>query len=89
MTRTELRVNAQGRVTIPAPLRNELGFGPGIAVVAYVEDGRLVLEQRAHVLERLQNEVLAADAQSSSHVSAVDELIADRRAEAAREGTRP
>jgi len=89
MTRTELQVNPQGRVTIPAPLRNELGFEPGTTVVAYVEDGRLVLEHRAHVLERLQNEVLAAAARSSGRGSAVDELIADRRAEAAEQRSRP
>jgi AbrB family looped-hinge helix DNA binding protein len=89
MTRAELEVNPQGRVTIPVTLRNELGFQPGTTVVAYVEDGRLVLEHRAHVLERLQNEVLAADARSGSRESAVDELIADRRAEAASEETQP
>ncbi len=86
MTHAEVRVNPQGRVTIPAPLRTELGFAPGTTVVAYVEDGRLVLEHRAHVLDRLQQDVLAAAA-STGHgsASAVDELLAERRAEAAAE----
>jgi len=73
-------------VTIPAPLRAELGFTPGTTVVAYVQDGRLVLEHRAHVLERLQQDVLAAAAGSGHESgSVVDELLADRRAEAAAE----
>jgi AbrB family looped-hinge helix DNA binding protein len=86
MTRSELQVNLQGRVTIPAALRNELGFEPGTTVVAYVEAGRLVLEHRAHLLNRLQNDVLAAAARSGATGSAVDSLIADRRAEAADDG---
>ena len=89
VTRAELEVNPQGRVTIPATLRNELGFRPGTTVVAYVEGGRLVLEHRDHVLARLQNEVLAAAARGGSRGSVVDELIADRRAEAAAEESRP
>lgn len=73
-------------MTIPAPLRTELGFAPGTTVVAYVEDGRLVLEHRTHVLERLQQDVLAAAAGSGHESgSVVAELLAERRAEAAAE----
>jgi len=76
-------------VTIPAPLRSALGFEPGTTVVAYVEDGRLVLEGRAHVLARLQNDVLAAAAHSGeARGSVVDELLAERRAEVAAEDAR-
>jgi AbrB family looped-hinge helix DNA binding protein len=82
MTHADLLVNDQGRVTIPAPLRQELGLRPGSRVVAYVENGRLVLEDRDHLLARVQDEVARANKGSTS---AVDELIADRRAEAARE----
>lgn len=85
MTHAELRVNPQGRVTIPASLRSALGFEPGTNVVAYVEDGRLVLEHRDHLLARLQNDVLAAAARSGRDGSAVDELIEERRAQAADE----
>lgn len=85
MTHAELQVNPQGRVTIPAPLRSVLGFEPGTTVVAFVEDGRLVLEHRAHVLDRLQNDVLVAAARSGHGGSVVDELLAERRAEAAGE----
>lgn len=89
MTQSELLVNPQGRVTIPAPLRAELGFEPGTTVIAYVEGGRLVLENRAHALQRLQQDVLAAAARQGDRGSAVDELIADRRRAAAVEGARP
>ena len=89
VTHSELRVNPQGRVTIPAPLRSALGFEPGTTVVVYVEDGRLVLEHRAHLLDRLQNDVLAAAERSGRGGGAVDELIAERRAEAADEESRP
>lgn len=51
-------------------------------MIAYVEDGRLVLEPRAHLVARIQR---AARAARTGHGSVVDELIADRRAEATRE----
>ena len=56
----------------------------------YVEDGRLVLEDRRHLLGRIQDRV-ARDAGATEAGSAVDELIADRRVEAHREagGSRP
>lgn len=88
MTHAEVQVNPQGRVTIPAQLRNELGFQPGTTVVAYVDDGRLVLEHRAHVLGRLQNGVRGAATGQGRHGSVVDELIAERRIEAAAEESR-
>ncbi len=72
-------------MTIPAPLRSELGLSAGSHVVAYVEDGRLVLEDRDHLLNRIQDEVARAVRGSAGTDSMVDELIADRRAEFARE----
>jgi len=81
-------VNPQGRVTIPAALRRELGIDPGTTVVAYVEEGRLVLERRAHLLARLQARVAEASAASGQTSSVVEELLAERRAEAAAEDSR-
>ncbi|HET6502246.1 MAG TPA: AbrB/MazE/SpoVT family DNA-binding domain-containing protein [Amycolatopsis sp.] len=49
MTHATLSVNDQGRVTIPARIRQELGLKPGTSVVAYVEDGRLIVESREHL----------------------------------------
>jgi len=70
-------------------MRNELGLVPGSKVVAYLEDGRLIIEDRAHLLARIQDQVIQASAKHGHTGSAVDELLADRRAEAAREDARP
>ena len=53
--------------------------------MAYVEDGRLVLEDRGHLLARIQDEVARGAAAVGAVGSAADELIAERRAEAERE----
>jgi hypothetical protein len=70
-------------------MRAELGLTPGSKVVAYVDGGRLVLEDRAHLLARIQDQVLRAAAEHGHPGSAVDELLAERRGEAAREDRRP
>lgn len=82
MTHATLAVDEQGRVTIPAQMRQELGLRPGASLVAYIEHGRLILEDRAHLAARIQAE--AAVAAGDAH-GVVDELIAERRAEAARD----
>jgi hypothetical protein len=50
----------------------------------YVEDGRVVLESRAQLAHRLRRDVAEAW-QGPAEMSAADELIAERRAEAAAE----
>ena len=80
---TEISATPDGRVTIPAQIRRAAGIEPGHTLVVYVEHGRVVIEERSHLLRRLQDEAIKA-ATASGHVgSAVDELIADRRAESA------
>ncbi len=59
-----------------------MGLQPGDKLSAQVEEGRLVLEQRADALGRLQRRYRHA----SGDRSLVDELIAERRSAAAREG---
>jgi len=54
---------------------------PGETLVARVDDGRLVLETREHILARVRSWF----AQVPRDVSLVDELIAERREEARRE----
>lgn len=78
----DLTVNEQGRVTIPAQIRRAAGIEPGAPLVVYVEDGRVVLETREQLAARLRRDVAAA---WTGQGSVVDELIADRRAEAAHE----
>jgi AbrB family looped-hinge helix DNA binding protein len=84
--RAELSATQDGRVTIPAQVRRAAGIEPGQTLVVYVDDGRVVLEERSHLLARIQEAVLAADRAAGHTDSAVEELIAERRAEADREG---
>ncbi len=83
--RSEFSATADGRVTIPAQVRRAAGIEPGQTLVVYVECGRVVIEERNHLLGRLQDEAIKAATAAGRLDSAVDELIADRRAEAARE----
>jgi AbrB family looped-hinge helix DNA binding protein len=78
----DLVVNQQGRVTIPAQIRREAGIEAGTPLVVYVEDGRVVLETRERLARRIRREIAES---WTGEGSVVDELIADRRAEAARE----
>jgi AbrB family looped-hinge helix DNA binding protein len=80
-----LTVNEQGRVTIPAQIRRAAGIEAGVPLVVYVEDGRVVIETREQLADRTRRDVAAA---WTGDGSVVDELIADRRAEAAREDHR-
>ena len=75
-------VNEQGRVTIPAQVRRAAGIEAGTPLVVYVEDGRIVIETREQLADRLRRDVAAGWVGEGS---VVDELIADRRADAARE----
>jgi AbrB family looped-hinge helix DNA binding protein len=83
-TQTTVTINSQGRVVLPAHLRRELGLTPGSELIAYLEDGRIVLETREHALRRVQAYVTS---RVPAGVSLVGELIAERRADAAKEAT--
>ena len=78
----QLTVPKDGRVVIPADLRDELGLKDGGTVVAEVRDGALVLETMAPRLRRIRDLVRASDRGTGS---VVDEFLAEKRAEAARE----
>jgi AbrB family looped-hinge helix DNA binding protein len=75
------RVDPQGRVVIPADLRRELEIEPGSSVAFLLENGLLSLMTVQQGIERAQRIVR----KHTKGKSLVDELIADRRAEAARE----
>jgi len=64
---------------VPAPLRQELGLEMGDELVARVEEGRLIFEPRAAVVKRLRERFKDVKG------SLADELLAERREEAARE----
>jgi antitoxin PrlF len=79
--RATLNVAPNGRVVIPAAMREKLGIPSGGKIVARLEGGVLTLESREAALRRMR-EIMA---KYDNGVSVVDELIAERRAEAERE----
>ncbi len=79
--RLPLTLGQQGRVVIPAEARAALGLKSGDRLSLQVEDGRLVIESLAQVMARIRAPFRDMDPQHSL----VDELIAERRADAARE----
>lgn len=75
-------VHDRGRVVLPAEIRRSLGLRPGDELIAELEPDRsLRLTPRQVLAERDRG----AFAHLAGKASLVDELIADRRAEAARE----
>jgi len=80
---TTLEVGPQGRLVIPATLRKSLGIEVGSTLVATVVDGKLVLETQAQLLNQFYSRFAKARMQPSESI--VDELISERRNEAALE----
>ena len=77
-----MRLGKQGRLVIPAVLRRALGLRPGDRLIARQEGDRIVLEKREEILSRVKRRFAVVPAQ----VDLVEELLAERRAEAKREG---
>lgn len=77
----ELQVGPQGRVVIPAALRQAWQIEPGAVLMARLEDDRLILEKPAHIAARVKERFAALAGQPSL----ADELIAERHREAAQE----
>jgi AbrB family looped-hinge helix DNA binding protein len=75
-------IHKAGRITIPIELRRELGLIEGDSLILRYENGETKLLTRKQLLAEacaiVRNHIPA-------DVSLVDELIAERRAEAARE----
>ena len=78
--RTRMRVNANGRVVIPAAFRKALGINAGDEVVLQIEDHELRITTLKRRLQRAQRLVRKY---VKPGISLVDELIAERH-EAAR-----
>jgi AbrB family looped-hinge helix DNA binding protein len=76
-----ITMGRQGRIVIPSRVRRALLLDEGDKLSFRIEDKRLVLVPQRNEVERLRG--LFKD--SSSNVSVVDELIAERREEARRE----
>jgi AbrB family looped-hinge helix DNA binding protein len=80
-----VRVDKSGRFVIPREVREELGIPDGGELRLSVENGELRAMSRLTALRRIQEELARLPTPEGSPVSAVDELIAQRRAEAKRE----
>ena len=82
----EIRVGSQGRFVLPSELRRQLGAEEGTVYTARVEEeGRLVLESRQALLRRMRKELQEAAGDGSP----LEELLAERQAEAQAEGAAP
>ena len=79
-SKTRMRVNANGRIVIPASFRRALGIKVGDEVLLRIEDNELRITSLKHRLARAQRLVRK---HVKPGISLVDELIAQRR-EAAR-----
>jgi AbrB family looped-hinge helix DNA binding protein len=77
------RLDRHGRVVIPAAYRRALGLHEGDEVTVQLEDGSVRISTRAEAIKRAQELVTRRTAGTGR--SLVDELLAERRAEAAHE----
>ncbi|MEC4591174.1 MULTISPECIES: AbrB/MazE/SpoVT family DNA-binding domain-containing protein [Nitrospirillum] len=71
---------ANGRLVVPLEVRRAVGLEAGGKLLARVEDGRIVLETVEAAVARVQK---LARRYGSPDRSLADELITERRAEAA------
>lgn len=76
-----LVLGPQGRVVIPAKIRNALGLAPGDQLHLHVAGRRLVLERQQDAVAELRRLGSAVPEERSL----VDELLAERRLAAAAE----
>jgi len=74
-------VAADGRIVIPVEYRRALGVQPGDEIMISLEEGEVHLSTRAQARKRAQDLVCRLVPQNRS---LVDELIRERKAEAAR-----
>jgi AbrB family looped-hinge helix DNA binding protein len=81
--RVSLKVDAGGRVLIPSAVREAMKIGEGDTVLAWLEDGELHLVSPRVALRQAQE---FARKLVRGVDTLADELIADRREEARREG---
>jgi len=80
-----VKMSEGGRVVIPAELREQLQFKQGDQLLMEVKNGALVVTSKVQRIAQMRDEILAAMPPVETGRSLVDELIAERRAEAAKE----
>ncbi|MFA6265835.1 MAG: AbrB/MazE/SpoVT family DNA-binding domain-containing protein [Pseudolabrys sp.] len=77
-----LIVGPKGRVLLPADLRAAMDLSEGDVLTAWLKDGEVRVHSHRRGLSTLQTEALSL---ARGNVYASDELITERRAEAARD----
>lgn len=77
-----LVLGPKGRVLLPVELRGAMGLEQGDVITAWMKDGEVRMHSHRHGLRKIQVE---ASSMAEGNVYASDELIAERRAEAAKE----
>jgi len=85
VSESEVQIGAQGRLVIPAALRKALKLETGDRLIARQVGDTLVLERRETIEKRLRERFhhIPAD------IDLAEELIKERRAEAAAEASNP
>lgn len=84
---TRLKIDVAGRLVVPAEMRAAMMVKPGDTVMAEVRDGEFRIVSPTVALRRVQAFARKWKAENPG-VSAVDELITERREEARREDER-
>ncbi len=82
MAARSVKIINGGKLVIPAQFRREMGIGAGDTVVVEMTQGELRIRSLSSAIKKAQAIVREF---VPDHVNLVDELIADRKAEADRE----
>lgn len=82
MRTDHVTMGSNGRIVIPASIRNQIGMPQGGSFVAHVENGEVRLEPIAHAIARVQ---ALLDEHVPNDVSLARELSSERRAAAEKE----
>lgn len=82
-----VKVDQAGRVVIPRELRDALGIPQGGELRLSVVDGELRGRTRLAALQQIRAKYAALPVVPGSGPSVVEDVIASRRAEAARDGS--
>jgi AbrB family looped-hinge helix DNA binding protein len=83
LVESRTRMNENGRIVIPAAIRERLGLSPGDTLLLRVEGDSLRIESHRARIRRIQEEFRKFIKPGEMLMS--DQLIADRREEARRE----
>ena len=79
MTIHQTRMTKEGRVLIPAAVREELGLSANAPLSIYVQDGEVRIVSRVQAVRQMQQRMAKY---KKSGESVVDELLKERREEA-------